>query len=131
MFPKDIQEALDKLVFRYKSTKRIVEAKYPIIELKFYEKMRAVAIQLFFIDGSLEIQEPTYLFIPKISHYDYKVRENRISRDQRCLFGFINDLKYCGLWEYVSNKDFIEVNQNNQITDKKMLANKLDKLLSE
>ena len=133
MFSEDIETAVNKLndLFRHSNRKRLVIAKYPIIEINIFERSRTVTFNLFYIhDQYLEIQVPTYRFLPKVSHYDFKAKEKRWIRDKAILFSFIKDLKYSGLWDFVINKDFLVVNENNEYFDKekaeKILRRKID-----
>lgn len=130
MFPSYVLESVDILRRRYKNVKRFVKASYPIIEIIFEEKIHKICFQLFFInDEYFEIQEPTYSYYSKISHYDYHRGERRYSRNKGHLFTFIADLKMCGLWELVKNKDFIKINEHNERTDKEILERELGSII--
>jgi hypothetical protein len=130
MFPPNILDAVEILRCKYVRLKRNVIVAYPIIEITIKESLRLTCYQLFYInDEYFEIQKPTYQYFPRISHYDFKDNEQRWSRDKRTLFSIILDLRDCGLWEFVRNKDFIKVNDNNKYSDKKALEKKLGDIL--
>jgi hypothetical protein len=84
---------------------------------------KEISIKLFFNQKAktFEVQAPTYKYYSRISHYDYNRTERRWLRRKDYLFELIKQLKFCGLWEWVSNKDFIVVNSFNQNTDHKKL----------
>lgn len=130
MFPPNIENAVEVLRRRYTRTKRTIRAEYPIIEITFEDKSHRVIFQLFYInDEYLEIQNPRYQYFSKISHYDFDIKENRWSRNKKIIFSAISDLKSCGLWDLVRNKDFIRVNKNNKNIDKKRLKEELRDIL--
>jgi hypothetical protein len=52
-------------------------------------------------------------FYGKISFFDYKAPERRWLRNKQLLTYLIKDLQRCGLWDLVSNKDFLVVNVYN------------------
>lgn len=126
MFPPIILDAVDNLMHRYGRMKRRIIAAYPIIEIIVEERTRTTNYQLFFInDEFLEIQNPTYQYYSKISHFDFNGSEQRWSRDKRTIFSIIEDLKDCGLWEMVRNKDFIKINEKNIHSDKEALKKEI------
>jgi hypothetical protein len=130
MFPPIILDAVDNLMHKYGRKKRRITAAYPIIEITVEESTRITCYQLFFIDDEyLEIQNPTYQYYSKISHYDFKGSEQRWSRDKRTVFSIIEDLKDCGLWEMVRNKDFIKINEKNTHSDKEALKKEIGDII--
>jgi hypothetical protein len=132
MFPSYILDSVEILHRRYKTVKRFVKASYPIIEITLEEKLHKVCFQIFYInDEYLEIQEPTYHYYSKISHYDFYRGERRFSRNKGRLFTVIADLKMCGLWELVKNKDFIKINEHNENTDKEILEKELSSIIGK
>ena len=132
MFSEGIQEAVEFLVNRYKSTRRTIQADYPIIEICYLQKDRKITFSLFYLeDNYLEIQVPTYHYYPKISHYDFKRKEKRWVRNKYYLFTFITDLKLSGLWGYVRNKDFIVVNENNENLNVDKATIRLNEILKD
>lgn len=132
MFPIEIMTAVEFLNNKYKERRRIVEASYPIIEINIEEKKHRICFQLFYInDEYLEIQNPTYHYYSKISHYDFKTGERRWSRDKGTIFSVINDLKICGLWKFIRNKDFLQINEYNEHTDKNLLKQYLKVIMEE
>jgi len=125
-FSKEIMDFVHALRQYYGegSTKNdYVEVAYPVIEIKKMFKERELSVKLIYdsIDKTFEIQSPTYQFFSKISHYDYNRPESRWTRDKDFLFSLIRNLKLCGLWELISNKDFLVVNSFNKRTDVKKL----------
>lgn len=132
MFPPDIIKSVQVLQRKYKGRRRYIRASYPIIELTIDEKVHRVCFQLFYMgDKYFEIQNPTYEYFSRISHYDFHRGETRFSRNKDVLFTVIADLKMCGLWELVSNKDFIKVNEHNANSDKKKLEEELGSIIGE
>ena len=107
-FPDNIQEGIQKLRNKYRGKKHIVSACFPIIEIIKYLENREISIKLFFFADSntLEVQAPDQHFYSKISYYDYRKTERRWIRNKDYLFSIIRDFKYCGLWEFITNKDF-------------------------
>jgi hypothetical protein len=99
------------------------------MEIVKYEKEergseREISIKLFFDykTETFEIQAPTYKYYSRISHYDYNKTERRWLRNKDYLFSLIRNLKNCGLWEMVSNQDFIVVNNfNKKINSERVL----------
>lgn len=118
-FPKKISENLEILQYLYSLRNGTVEINYPIIEIRRHFINREISIKLFYDynTDSFEIQAPTYKYLSKISHYDFKQIERRWCRDKDVLFNLIKNLQHCNLWDKVSNKDFITVNANNERVD--------------
>lgn len=132
MFSKDIIDSVEILNIQYKTRRRYVTAEYPIIEINIEEKVHRVCFRLFYInDEYFEIQNPTYHYYSKISHYDFKTGESRWSRDKGLIFSVIRDLKICGLWDLVRNKDFIKINEHNDHSNRSLLQQELDNVLKE
>jgi hypothetical protein len=132
MFSESIINSVDILNRHYEKRKRFVEASYPIIEITIEEKKHRVSFRLFFLeDKYFEIQNPTYHYFSKISHFDFKTGERRWSRDKKMIFSIISDLKLCGLWEMVKNKDFLKINDFNDNIDREKLKNELDRVINE
>ena len=130
MFSKDIIDSVEVLNIQYKTRRRYVTAEYPIIEINIEEKVHRVCFRLFYIDDEyFEIQNPTYHYYSKISHYDFKTGESRWSRDKGLIFSVIRDLKICGLWDLVRNKDFIKINEHNDHSNRSLLQQELDAIL--
>jgi hypothetical protein len=78
--------------------------------------------------GSFEIQAPSYKYYSKISHYDYNKSERRWMRNKDLIFSIIKKLKISGIWDHVSNKDFIIVNSSNKKSNHKQLLKDLKAL---
>jgi hypothetical protein len=134
MFSKEIEEAVSLLseLYQCRNRKRSVIAKYPIIEIYILEQKRNILFNLYYIhDQYLEIQVPTYQYLPRISHYDFKKKESRWVRNKGIIFSFVRDLKYCGLWNFVINKDFLIINENNEFFDKDKAIDNLKKVLDD
>jgi hypothetical protein len=132
MFPPEVLRYVQVLQRKYKGRRRYVRALYPIIEITIDEKLHRVCFQLFFMgDQFFEIQNPTYHYFSKISHYDFHSGEKRFSRNKDVLFTVISDLKLCGLWGMISNKDFVKVNEHNVNSDKKRLEKELGEIIGE
>jgi len=124
-FSKEIMDCIHNLRQFYEGASKndYVEATYPVIEILKMFKEREMSVRLIFDSGdkTFEIQAPTYHYFSKISHYDYNKPENRWTRDKDFLFNLIRNLKHSGLWEMVSNKDFLVVNSFNKRTNPKEL----------
>ena len=89
---------------------------YPIIEIIKWFKDKELSLKLFYFDSTntIEMQPPDVKFLSKISYYDFNKPERRWVRNKTFLFSIINNLKTCGLWDLVSNKDFITINMYNK-----------------
>lgn len=125
-FPESVQKSIANLQQGY-GGKNLVVAAFPILEILKQNDNGEVSIKLFFDYklGTFEIQPPTYRFFSKISHFDFKKPERRWTRNKEYLFGIINHLKIAGLWEIVSNKDFLVVNEHNEKVDVRLLKETL------
>jgi hypothetical protein len=64
--------------------------------------------------GRLHIEPPRYTFKCSVSYFEYKQQERRFSRDKSMLRKFIERLRRLGIWDYVSNQDFFDVNNDNK-----------------
>ena len=131
-FPESINKGVGFLVQGFASTKNFVLVSFPIIEIVKLSNHKEVSIKLIFDSeiGGLEIQAPTVKYFSKMSHYDFKQKtEYRWIRDKTYLFSIVNNLKFCGLWDLVSNKDFLTVNPHNKRTDPKKLRKLLKDIL--
>ena len=119
-FNEDITQCVYKLRDRYKDKKNCVIMAYPIIEIikfwKFHSMTRETSTKLFYSQAtnSFEMQAPDQKFFSKISYYDYSMAERRWTRNMGHLFPLIRDLKICGLWNYISNKNLIIINEYNE-----------------
>jgi hypothetical protein len=128
-FPENVLQCVEMLRDFYCNRKSTIVVTYPILEIIRMLPDKEISIKLFFNQKSetFEIQAPTYKYYSKISHYDYNRTERRWLRNKRYLFDLIKRFKGCGLWELISNKDFIIVNSFNQNADHE----KLLKILKE
>jgi hypothetical protein len=116
MFSEAILTAVYALRNFYKGRRNCVSANYPIIEIIKYDKNKEISIKLFYSSDTdtFEIQPPDSKHYSKISFYDYKKPEHRWIRNKGFLFPFIKDLQRCGLWDLISNKDFLIINEHNE-----------------
>jgi hypothetical protein len=115
-FSRDIMESIGTLNQIYGTGKNIIRVIYPAIKISKYQKDREISVVLLYdsIDDTFELQEPVYRYYSKISYYDFKRPENRWTRNKEFLFTLIRNLKRCSLWEKISNKDFIGINEFNK-----------------
>jgi hypothetical protein len=110
---------------------------YPIIEIIKYWKMsgmeRETSTKLFYSQetGGFEMQAPNQKYFTKISYYDYSMPERRWTRSMGQIFPLIRDLKMCGLWDYISNKDLIIINQFNEKASPEKRKKVLNLLLAD
>lgn len=134
-FPEDIQERVRELRERYKAQKHCVLMNFPIIEVvKYYREngnFKEVSFKLFYEEGVFEMQAPDQKFQSRISHFDYRSSERRWVRRKDVLFATIEDLKQCGLWDLVANKDLVIVNMANPKTNHRQLLKLLRGTLSD
>jgi hypothetical protein len=124
MFPDPIMQCIQTLTEIFGKTKNYTIVTFPIVEIIKYNNEKEISIKLFydFKTESFEIQAPTSKYYSKISHYDYnRMTERHWTRDKGYLFSVIGNLKSCGLWDMVSNKDFLIVNSYNKNSDPKKL----------
>lgn len=129
-FPDSVLELIHALQESYSKGKNCLIISYPILEVIKEENEREVSTKFFFDykTGTFEIQPPTYRYFSKISHFDFKKPERRWSRNKNYLFPLIGKLKDSGLWDLVSNKDFLVVNEHNDKIDQKKLNSVLEKI---
>jgi hypothetical protein len=136
-FPADVVDAVFRLRNRYKNSKHCVVMTFPILEIILVEdnkgKAQEVSTKFFFnyATNTFEMQAPDRRYYPKISHYDFNRTERRWSRNKGYIFKLIRDLKFCGLWKLILNKDIIIVNAYNEKTDPIELLDTLEKLTKE
>lgn len=130
MFPDHIVDAVKKLREGYHNRKVCVVLNFPVIEILKYGRHFETSTKLFYYssNNTLEIHAPDYRYLSKISHFDFKRAERRWTRSKDQILPLIKDLQSCGLWDYVSNKDFLIVNTLNnrvKIEDRWDLLNKI------
>jgi hypothetical protein len=117
MFPENIIESVHELRRHYKGKKTCVIMNYPILEIVIIHSDRELSLKLFYFPktNTFEIQPMDGKYCQKISFYDYRNKnERRWVRNKELLFSIITNLKKCGLWEMVSNKDFLTINEHNE-----------------
>ena len=128
-FPKAILDNAYILREIYGDSRNQVIISYPVIEIINLKMDIEYSTKLLYDSkkGLFEIQPPTYRFYSKISHFDFRKPESRWSRRKDRIFQLIKILKYSGLWEMVSNKDFLVINEHND----KINPGKLNKILED
>jgi hypothetical protein len=110
---------------------------YPIIEIinfwKLDQRDLEISTKLFYSQdtGLFEMQAPDQKFSTRISYFDYNRPERRWTRSMSYLFPLVKDLKICGLWDFISNKDLIVLNQLNEKASSEKRQKILDLLLSK
>lgn len=92
---------------------------------------RPVMVDITYINGKFSLSFPNYLFRSKISHFAPTTKEMRYCCNKAVIFSLIRLLKRSRVWNYVDNKDFIQVNDKNEGSNKKALSKALDNLLGE
>jgi hypothetical protein len=132
-FNGHILDFVDLLRTRYKNTRTCVIVEYPVIEIVKFLSDKEVSTKLFFDSDNetFEFRAPDQKFYSKVSHYDFRMTERRWTRNKRHIFSLITDLKYCGLWKYISNKDFLIINPHNENAKPKELKTILKKIISD
>jgi hypothetical protein len=132
MFPEKIIDAVYELRRHYKGSRTCVSMNFPIVEILISHKDREMSVKLFYFPNTstFEIQPMDSKVFQKISFYDYTKNERRWIRNKSLLFSVITNLKRCGLWEYVSNKDFLTVNDNNKKVGVSERASALQKMVN-
>lgn len=132
-FSDDIVQCVYRLRERYGTRRNCVVLTYPIIEILKYFKDREYSTKLFYDPQThtFEMQAPDHKYVTKISYYDYQRPERRWTRSINHLFPLVKDLKACGLWVYIANKDFIVLNQLNTRASNSKRQKMLDLLISE
>ena len=106
---------------------------YPIIEILKYTRNKGVetetSTKLFYSPEThgLELQASDQRFFSKLSYYDYNRTERRWTRNMNHLFPLIKDLKDCGLWQYITNKGLLVINEHS--THPRLSAEKRRKIL--
>ena len=130
-FDVDILSCVKKLRDKYQRQRTCVILNYPVIEIVKFMRDKEVSTKLSYGDSGLELHAPDQKYYSKISHYDFRTIERRWTRDKGYIFSTIRDLKFCGLWQYISNKDFLMVNTHNENADPKKLKTILKKIISD
>lgn len=118
-FSKEIMDCVYRLRDKYRKRKHCVVVHYPVIELIIYENKKETSTKLIYSPSTnmFEMQGADTRAYSKISYFDYDIKERRLVRNQDLMFMIVHDLQHCGLWEFVSNRDLIVVNQFNKRID--------------
>ena len=90
---------------------------------------RLIRVDLMLVDEGLWIRPSRYAFQSKNSHFDYCEPEHRFTRQKSLIVQMVDLLRSTGVWAYVSNKTFFEVNQ--ECTSKKVTKASIKKQLDE
>ena len=136
-FREEIIQCVYRLRDRYGSKRNCVVMAYPIIEIinfwKLDQRDLEISTKLFYSQdtGLFEMQAPDQKFSTRISYFDYNRPERRWTRSMSYLFPLVKDLKICGLWDFISNKDLIVLNQLNEKASSEKRQKILDLLLSK
>lgn len=91
----------------------LVGEKVSKIELTRTVSNRVVTVELTpgITAGKIHLSFPSYLFQSRISHFAPKGgSETRLTRNKGILSSLVKMLRHSAVWEFVENKDFIEVN---------------------
>ena len=133
-FSSGIMKSVDKMIRIYSRRKHLIEASFPIIDLTYIFSDRDIRVKLLYFSQTdkLELCIPDQKLYSKISYYDFRNKtERRWVRNKNFLFQLILDLKNSGLWDYVENKDFLEVNKYNKRADTNDRRNILRQVLRQ
>ena len=132
-FKQEIMDCVNILRAKYKKSKTCVIADYPVIEIVRFLDRKEISEKLTYdpATGTFTIEAPDAQYYSTISHYDFRRAERRWTRNKDLLFALIKDLKYCGLWDHVANKNFLTINSHNENIDPKKLKTDLKKIMSK
>ena len=83
---------------------------------------RLISFELTILDGELWINPAKYEFYSKQSHFEYCETENRWTRRKSVIKAMVSILAKAGLWSFVSNKKFFELNDNNRHMNRNVAA---------
>lgn len=78
--------------------------------------------------GQYDLVFPSYIFQSTISHFSPSRAEVRFCRNKQLLFSLIKVLKRSAAWKFISNKEFMVVNDQNPKSNKKDLKSQLKNL---
>lgn len=76
------------------------------------------------------LEHPNYVFRNKISHFKSVKEDVRLSLNKAYLKSIISMLKKTGIWPFIINKNFLEVNNYNSRSDKGKVNHELKNLLT-
>jgi hypothetical protein len=80
-------------------------------------------------NGGYMIRPVTYKFRSVVSHFDYNQEEDRWARNKNAFRALIKTLKQCEVWGSITNKNFLQINNNNKKSKKTKLASELAELV--
>lgn len=108
------------------------DGKDAVLLAKQFGQKRPKVIQLTLTctKEGIHIRHPNYEFKSTISHFCSVQKDIRLSLNKTFLTSIIRTLKETGLWEAVTNKDFLVVNKNNSKSNKNTVKRELGLLLS-
>lgn len=113
-------------------------------EKKWLKKKRGASIELYrVVNGKplsvflhyressqkFEISFPNYVFESKVSYFAPKQEERRLCRNKVAIASVIKVLRKSALWRFISNKDFVVVNESNKRVSRTRIRRELDKIL--
>ena len=78
--------------------------------------------------GGFWIKPPAYIFKSKISFFDFCEDENRWTRNKQIITALLKLLRCSGIWRYIENKTFFEVNKNTTKATQKKAVDELARL---
>ena len=81
------------------------------------------------LDGLYTIVPNGYVFQSTVSHWDYVDEERRLSRNKNIITSFVRALKDVKMWDYITNQDFVRVNNKNKKSNKGKVETQLAELI--
>jgi len=80
-------------------------------------------------DGLYTIVPNGYAFQSTVSHWDYVDEERRLSRNKNIITSFVRALKEVKMWDFITNKNFVQVNVKNKKSNKGKVDSELKDLI--
>jgi hypothetical protein len=80
-------------------------------------------------DGLYSIVPNGYAFQSTVSHWDYVDEERRLSRNKNIITSFVRALKEVKMWDFITNKNFVQVNVKNKKSNKGKVDSELKDLI--
>ena len=80
-------------------------------------------------DGLYTIVPNGYAFQSTVSHWDYVDEERRLSRSKHIITSFVRALKDVKMWDFITNQDFVRINDKNKKSNKGKVGTQLAELI--
>lgn len=91
--------------------------------------VKTINFSIVCLSKGLHIEHPEYSFKSTVSHFSAIKEDKRLSLNKTFLRSIILSLKKLGVWDSVTNKDFLQINKNNKKSDKSLVKKELKDLL--